>query len=93
MVVVGTVTVAFAVVVAPGSVSGLGDTAQVAPAGPPAQFSDSVPEKPFTAATVTVKFAFLPTIVCDEGETAMVKSVTLANTPGEVLALKSTSPP
>jgi hypothetical protein len=50
----GTVTLAFADVVALGSVTEVGDIVQVVFAGPPLQPSATVPAKPFTPVTVSV---------------------------------------
>jgi hypothetical protein len=90
--VTGNVNVAFAVATEPDKLTEVGDMAHVVFAGPPPQFSDTVPVKPFTGVTVSVYIAFFPEAVSDVGSTDKLKSTIFTMTPEDVLGLKFESP-
>ena len=81
----GSVTVAFAVVGPPARLTEEGLNEQVAFAGPPVQVSGNVPFEPLTGVMGTVKVAFFVVVTCDAGDAARLKSTTCTVTGAEVL--------
>jgi hypothetical protein len=82
----GNVTVALAVAVEPESVTDDGTTWHGSISGPLTLHpSETVPLKPFTAATVSVNDAFFPLTVCDAGDTERLTSTTFTDAPADVL--------
>ena len=89
----GNVSVALAVAVEPESVTDEGTTWHALLSGPLTLHpSETVPLKPFTAATVRVNDAFFPLTVCDAGDTVRLTSTTCADAPVDVLGEKFVSP-
>jgi hypothetical protein len=80
----GSVTVAFAVVGPPARLTEDGLNEQVAFAGPPVQVSGNVAFEPLTG-VMTVNVAFFVVVTCDAGDAARLKSTTCTVTGADVL--------